>query len=307
MKNKITRILKNPRYALYAARSRLQLFTSRYRLFALDEQYRSDSENGMYSATVTRTLSNQRRFETFKRDPAYQQILEHVSREQGEEYLKILRPRADGVLEAALRSVLVTDSVGSPVKFIYSGIELRLSPTTLRYVKVASDLKRLFGMSIGSVAEIGCGYGGQCVVSEKLLGYKRFTLLDLPFVNLLIKRYIDYTLFDGSYRTATINELEPAAYDLAVSNYAFSELPAPLQRVYIAKVLAMSARGYLTMNSGIGGFHEKGKLTLEELRGLLPPFQCLEENPLTAPYNYIIVWGHDASKIDGWFSLRQFT
>lgn len=274
------------------------------KIFGNDVNLRSASDNGKYLASVLHILADQKKFENFKRDPTYMEVLEHVSKEQGEEYLKILTDRDDDILSKALTTVLLSDSVGNPYKFKYEGINFPLSPTSLRYVKVSSDLKHLFGENLDSIAEIGCGYGGQCLITEELLHYRRFILFDLAFVNQLIKRYLDYRLMNGSYETCTINEKAPNNYDLVISNYAFSELPAQLQRVYINKVLSRADRGYLTMNSGIGGVFNEGKLSIKELQDLLPPFVCLEEKPITYKYNYIIVWGHKPSSINNYFTLK---
>jgi hypothetical protein len=83
-------------------------------------------------------------------------------------------------------------------------------------------------------------------------------------------------------------------WDLVISNYAFSELPSDLQKIYVEKVLSKSDRGYLVMNSGMTNYSGRsgGKLTLEELRILLPEFQVFKEIPNTGPDNYVIVWGH---------------
>jgi putative sugar O-methyltransferase len=273
-------------------------------IYAHAEQYRSESENGAYAAAVLRALEDQKSFDNFKRIPAYQEILEHVTKQQGEAYLDILKSRNDGMLEKALETVLVSDSTGNPVKYNYKNLSIPLSPTTLRYVKVASDLKHLFGSGLDEVAEIGCGYGGQCLVNDALLDYKHSVLFDLSFVNRLIERYLDYTLMNGAYEVTTINQQLPRQYDLVISNYAFSELPAELQRMYIKKVLANSKRGYLTMNSGIAGALNTGKLSIQELRDLLPPFECLIEEPLTYEHNYIMVWGHKEDSINGVFTQQ---
>lgn len=105
-------------------------------------------------------LKDQSSFDNFKRNYDYRKILEHVSEEQGAQYLKILQSRNDGILEAGLSSVLLSDNVGNPIKFKYQGFNYKLSPTTLRYLKVTSDLKILFGENLVNIAEIGCGYGG---------------------------------------------------------------------------------------------------------------------------------------------------
>jgi hypothetical protein len=73
-----------------------------------------------------------------------------------------------------------------------------------------------------------------------------------------------------------------------ISNYAFSELPSHLQRTYIKKVLSNSKRGYLTMNSGRGSSRDEGKLSIDELRELLPSFEIHEEKPQTASNNYAL-------------------
>ena len=50
------------------------------------------------------------------------------------------------------------------------------------------------------------------------------------------------------------------------------------------------------MNSGLGKTdRSRGKLSLDDLRNALPPFEVLPEEPLTGPENYIIVWGHQSA------------
>ena len=49
------------------------------------------------------------------------------------------------------------------------------------------------------------------------------------------------------------------------------------------------------MNSGRDGGIKEDRLTLEELKDLLPEFEIFDEKPLTAPQNYVIVWGHTGS------------
>jgi hypothetical protein len=47
------------------------------------------------------------------------------------------------------------------------------------------------------------------------------------------------------------------------------------------------------MNSGRkGSLFTLDKLSLDDLRCKLPPFEIFEEYPLTWQENYIIVWGH---------------
>jgi hypothetical protein len=274
-------------------------------LFSGSKGLRSDSDDGFYLEAVSKSLRAPRYFNNFKRRPAYRYILEHVSKEQGSEYLKILESRGDDVLDVGLTSVLLSDNLGNPMKYFYPKYNFKLSPTTLRYLKVASDLKILFGDELGKVAEIGCGYGGQSLVNDCVLNVSSAKLFDLPLVNKLIERYLNSHLLNGSFSTTTINNEDPQEYDLVISNYAFSELPKKLQTKYIHKVLSKSKRGYLTMNSGIGGVHSVGKLTLDELKQLLPEFTILQEEPSTSSNNYIIVWGHFTNSLDKAFKEFQ--
>lgn len=299
---KLIKLIFRPRYAFEVIKWKLLSFIGfNKKVFINKKGLRADSDNGRYVSAVLKVLNNQRLFNNFKRSYRYRQILEHVSKGQGSEYLKILMERNDGILEKGLGSVLITDNVGNPIKYKYEGFSNQLSPTTLRYLKVSSDLLHLFGADLGKVAEIGCGYGGQALVNDELLNVKFAKLFDLPYVNQLIDRYLNCYLLKGSYITTLINNEMADNYDLVISNYAFSELPKKLQLTYIDKVLSQSKRGYLTMNSGLGGHRSRGKLTHEELLELLPEFQLIREEPLTSTNNYIIAWGFDKDLLDKYF------
>jgi putative sugar O-methyltransferase len=255
---------------------------------------RSDSDHSIYLAAVREFVQNPSRFRSFKRDPRYNQILEHVTFSQGADYLKILRGRDDGVIQMIKNSIILErDYVGNPFKFTYPGEDVLLSPTTLRYIKVASDLKKLFGDCSGVAVEIGCGYGGQCVVNDNVLGFSHYVLIDLLEVCKLIDLYLDTQLLKNSYETLTLNRLRDKPFDLVISNYAFSEMPMALQRAFVVKILKKSPRGYLTMNSGYGDGRRINRYHLEDLRNCLPSCEIFQEIPLTNKNNYLIVWGHN--------------
>ena len=263
--------------------------------FIGQQTIRSDSDNGRYVAFVERANSNYKVFSQFKRHPAYQEILEHVSKEDGARYLDILMKNAPDFL-VGVDKFKANDLIGSPLQFHYQDIGA-ISPTTLRYMKVASDLRTLFGGEIGNkVAEIGVGYGGQLLVLDQIFAIDKYFLFDLPPVLALTSKYLESHILNLSYCTLTLNQASSREhYDFVMSNYAFSELPKILQLKYIHKILAHADRGYLTMNSGRAGTAAvagDNKLSLEELRELLPPFEVIEEEPYTSPQNYIIIWGH---------------
>lgn len=256
---------------------------------------RSISDNGSYLIAVKDALESYEKFQKFKQDPKYQAILEHSTREQGAECFEIIKTESPSLLEH-FDEFKTNDIVGGATTFHYEGIGL-ISPSTLRYVKVASDIINLFGKAIGPrIAEIGVGYGGQALIADKILDFERYDLFDLQPVVALASKYLECHTLRSSYRALTLNQHSGnVEYDLAISNYAFSELPSKLQEMYIKKILQKSKRGYLTMNSGTPqSAFQDDKLSLKELEDMLPKFEILPERPLTHPGNYIIAWGHQA-------------
>lgn len=302
---KLVRIIKKLVKATYVLLRQFLRTNFKPKIYIFAKEYRSESENGTYASAILNILKSQKNFANFKRNRLYRDILEHVSEEQGNAYLDVLKLRNDGILKHALETVLLSDTIGNPLKFRYTGYSTSLSPTTLRYVKVSSDLKILFGEDLGDVVEIGCGYGGQTLVNDQILNVRSAKLFDLPIVNKLIRRYLNTHLLHGAFKTTSINEEVTSSYDLAISNYAFSELPKKLQLIYITKVLSKSRKGYLTMNSGLSGGGSIEKLSLKELRYQLPNFETFEEKPLTGHDNYIIVWGHAKNKALEYFTIKN--
>jgi putative sugar O-methyltransferase len=254
-------------------------------------QNRSDSDRVEYLNAVERALDTPEGFANFRRDPDYCRILEHVTKSQGKAYLNFINRENPELISRKNKWKRVGD-VGNPIKYRYEGVG-RVSPTTLRYLKVASDLKKYFGNDFGDkIAEIGGGYGGQSLIIDSLFQIEKYNIYDLPEVNKLISKFLESFILDSSYSVTTLNQSTTKEYDLVISNYAFSELPGELQRKYIKKVLSNSKRGYLTMNSGRGSKRDGEKLSIDELKKLLPPFDIAEEKPKTGSNNYIIIWDH---------------
>jgi hypothetical protein len=239
--------------------------------FVGSEGNRSDSDNGSYVAFVEYAIKNPGAFERFRRNKDYCKILEHASFEEGSVSLDVVRRKAPHFLDLIER-IKRNDCVGSPVVHDYAGIGA-VSPSTLRYLRVAAMLYWLFGDSPGEkIVEIGVGYGGQLMVNDLVFPIRFYELIDLSPVLELTKKYLECFVLNCGYQTATLNEKTGEdTYDLAISNYAFSELPSHIQEAFIKKILKRSKRGFLTMNSGLAGTQRsKGKCSLDDLRNLLP-------------------------------------
>ncbi len=257
---------------------------------------KSDSDSTPYGAYVEKSLSNPRQFEKFRRSYSYRVILEHVDYSAG---LKYLGKLTGETIESFRKhqKIRLLSKIGNPRQFHFENLGW-MSPTILRYLFVNQQLVMLFGKSgITNIAEIGIGFGGQAAVTIESINPRSFTFYDLPQVARLGKKFLTEVGIDLSkIKSANIERLVSADYDLVISNYAFSELPRDTQLDYVKSVLARSKRGYLTMNSGRSNWtgRSAGKLTLDELRMLLPGCEILEESPLTGPDNYIIIWGHNS-------------
>ncbi len=223
--------------------------------------------------------------------------MEHVSYSQGIEYLDYIIKNDKNLLNK-IDKFLENDQIGNPKKYYYKEINKLISPTTLRYIKVGSDIEKIFSEKIDNIVEIGCGYGGQYLILDKLKNIQNYLLIDLFEVTKFIEKYLECFVLNSSYETKTINKISyDKSWDLVISNYAFSELPYETQLIYINKVLLKSKNGYMTMNSGLEtSAFKTNHLSLKEITNLMPNIKIKPEEPLTAKDNYIIVWGNIKNK-----------
>jgi hypothetical protein len=262
--------------------------------YIASQPYRSVSDNGDYIQAVREAIASPVAFAKFKQDPRYTYVLEHLRPEKGKECLSVLQEKYPEVLDN--RELLaVNDVVGGPAQHFYPEIGMTASPSTLRYLKIACDIEAMYpdGPPSGlRVAEIGVGYGGQCLLLDRMLPKAEYTLFDLPPVLELASKYLECHLLDGSYTTQTLNQTgHDEDFDLVISNYAFSELPSTVQKMYVEKVLTKASRGYMIMNSGLTVSPFQGDyMTLAELEQVIPGLVVDSEEPNTAPGNYLVRW-----------------
>ena len=183
-------------------------------------------------------------FKQFKSHPAYRHVLEHVSFEEGQQYLKEI----DIDYLDKLEEVKENDSLGSPVIYEYPSVG-EISPTTIRYIKNTSDIINKFGTSFDSIVEIGGGYGGLCKVLSSFIKFEQYLLLDLEECNLLSRKYLShFNLPTLSYRSEEIDEIDEN-FDLLISNYAFSECHKEVQQDYIKRFIKKSNNFYIMHNN----------------------------------------------------------
>ena len=277
----------------YLLRKR-NVFFSKFEHRNLSTADMSDSQKTYYEKAVSKIIKSKFRLKRFRRIYNYREIVETVTYQQGEECLK--RIEFLGLpLTSDFSKFFINDSFGKPTRYRYASIG-KVSPTTLRYISIAMELKKLFGDGLmGKFVEIGVGYGGQASILKDFFKISEYGIYDLEDVQELTERYLTHIGKTSNIKMYSLTDNSIVHWDLVMSNYAFSELPSDLQKIYIEKVLGKSERGYLIMNSGMTNHSGRsdGKLTLEELRKFLPEFQIFEEIPNTGPDNYVIVWGHN--------------
>jgi putative sugar O-methyltransferase len=252
----------------------------------------SDSENTKYVDGIKRILNSDKKFKVFRRSFRYREILEHVSFQQGLNYLQFLKRRQLNIGEL-IEDAQKNDAIGSPITFFYKDFG-KASPTTLRYLKVAADIEELFGKKLDSVVEIGAGYGGQASILFESMNIKSYSIYDLPEAQNLIRRFLQAHPAKNKIEMLPIADVQTQSFDLVISNYAFSELPIEIQREYCKKIFSNCSRGYLTMNSGYTNItgRSDSKMKISEILGYVPTPNIYIENPQTGPDNYMIVWGN---------------
>lgn len=255
-----------------------------------EQRSTSLSDNQAYPDACIQAANDYRAFNNFRRNPLYNQILEHVTQEQGAEYLRFIS--RDPNILAAMERFKTNDAYGNPITFEYPG-HGAVSPTTLRYVKVLADLKSLFATLEGlDICEIGVGYGGQCRVIDDYFKPSTYCLVDIQPALALAQRFLDNYILQSVISYKTANELQLREYELVISNYAFTELPRSLQDAYLRKAILNSRRGYITYNEITPPEFRSYKA--DELVAMIPGARILPEHPLTHPKNCVIVWGESA-------------
>ena len=242
-----------------------------------------------YVNIVELAVAEKKYFSKFKSNRGYREILEHVNRQQGSEYLHILEKY--GTANKGLIEFCKQD-VSKPFRYTYPRIG-RVSPTNLRYAKITLDLEKLFGSTKDfKIAEIGIGYGGQCLAIYQQNTFSSYSLYDLPQVIQLARKYLKifhtnhYQIIDGDISVEN-------NYDLLISNYAFSEITRDLQEEYMSSIVSKSKRGYVIYNDI--GTSDFDTMPIAEFLNRIPGSIVLHEIPLTHPRNKLVVWGHTST------------
>ncbi len=232
-------------------------------------------------------------FNTFKRNPDYNYVLEHTSAKLGEEYFKILYENGfDYLLD---EPGLDNDKFGGTIKKRIDSFDV--SPTTVQYLSIASSIYSNYVKQYGekempdglSIVEIGGGYGGQAWALSKFCCYSNYDIIDLPEVNALQLKYLrklgieDVFVWNSDNYKSNQRYHIVGAWHFFISNYALSEVQEPLQTEYVKNIALNCEHGYITSN---GKIH-----AMDLIKERFPDtFKISSDIPGEVDTNFIITW-----------------
>lgn len=229
----------------------------------------------MYDGYI-RTLNQiQDKNSPFKRDAQYIGILEHVSREFGEQYLRLLYSEFSMTKETVHGFCDINDSFGSPNTCLIGDLDRPVSPTSLRYLYHASLILK-YANGASSFVEVGGGYGGLCLAMFYLskTPIQEYHLVDLDPAIRLQRMVLSENPNVFYHSSDTFGKDVPNGC-FFISNYCFSEISDSFQKKYIEHLVSRCTHGFLAWNTI--PCYSMGKQIVVET-----------ERPLTYSNNYFV-------------------
>jgi hypothetical protein len=217
---------------------------------------------------------------SFKTNPIYRCILEHVSPEQGVQYYNLIREEfhlEDNIIRSFCQ---INDSLGNPELSSFSFGSC--SPSSLRYVYLSNliltHMKKLEKQSV-TLTEVGGGYGGLCLAIHYFSKYynitiEKYNLIDLEQVIRLQKLYLDsFAIQNVEYHDASTFGTNIKDKDMyLIATYSFSEIREAYRYMYISELFPKVSHGFMVWNT-------------EVITDFGMPYTVEKERPLTGPLN----------------------
>lgn len=201
-----------------------------------------------YITICEEASKNDNAFLSFKQDPRYTVMLEHVPPEQGSEYIKTIGQY--DINQELILKFKENDKYGGATLIDYGEPFGNISPSTLRYIQNTLDIANFFGEGdLKKIVEIGGGYGGLCRSINCLCDFEEYHIYDLESCGKLQKKYLSNFNISGEVLFHSIPE-KIENVDLVISNYAYSELSAEYQELYYDAVIQNSNKVYMILNRG---------------------------------------------------------
>ena len=197
---------------------------------------------------------------TFKSNPHYNGILEHVSDEQGNSYLVEIKNKFNMIYNTNTEHLIEicnkNDSCGKPKKYKFTDFT-SCSPTNLRYILhsflILNYMKDCQLNNI-DIVEIGGGYGGLCFFIYNLaslfnITINTYSIFDLQSPLILQQKYLENLNINNVNYVELDNIKNINKNSFLISNYAFSEISSNLQKKYTNDLLnTYTSHGFLVWN-----------------------------------------------------------
>jgi putative sugar O-methyltransferase len=223
---------------------------------------------------------------SFKTNPNYTYMLEHVNETQGKEYLNLIQSKTSISAEQIKTFCESNDRLGNPNKATFDGFVA--SPTSLRYIWHAHTILSWFATFEESkkglhIVEVGGGYGGLCLAisffaEQYGVHIASYTIVDIKEPSALQSLYLSkHTLtFPVTFEDATTygRRIDRVGLFL-ISNYCFSEISAENQKAYMETLFPKVSHGFIAWNM-IPTYHFGFDMRIEE------------ETPNTGPFNKFV-------------------
>ena len=195
---------------------------------------------------------------SFKSNPNYTYMLEHVNTHQGIQYLNCILSSTPISVNEIEELCLINDRIGNTTKVKYDNLSIPVSPTSLRYILHAHHiLTHMKTTNSDKIIELGGGYGGLCLTlyhfSKKYdVTINSYTICDLPNIICLQSKYltiVNPNLNVNFVESTNFGEDIKSEDAFLISNYCFSEISNENQQLYINKMFKKIKHGFMAWNN----------------------------------------------------------
>lgn len=222
-------------------------------------------------------------FKNFKTDPFLGKFFEPVTIQQGLHYLNEIRFANEDLLELMDR-FRENDLLGNPLTKNYPLIG-NASPTTLRFIKTAGEIRNYFGSLQGyRILHLGAGYGGLCKILMELGGFTSYCIVQEKGTNLLCKKYLHQLGIDGIEYLSLSELSDPSQFDFVIIDGDFLT-----DSIDLTPLLQIIPRGVLLKKGIPEQFHSS--INILKAAGFKGKFQgdlTIDENVL-----HLLMWKPD--------------
>lgn len=224
----------------------------------MPDQYHTGYKEFLISVAEQPQLLN-----SFKNNHLYREILEHVSYEQGIEYLKYIKESKifkSGELtqDQIIDIIKENDRIGDPIKFKFDIVEC--SPTSLRYVYhaiLALEHLSKKNYETNRIVEVGGGYGGLCLAISRVskimkIKIDKYFIIDLKEVTFLQEKYLEKFSLEFDIRILESSNFGSDIKEnglFMISNYCIGEIGDELVYKYSNNLFPKISGGFVTWNT----------------------------------------------------------